>query len=70
MRSAMARAAAQRLVLGMLEMVWRPEHRQRRIALELVDEPVVAIHLFDDHREEAVQQFDDIRCGPAGHQLR
>ena len=66
----MARAGRQRLVLGMVEVVRRAEHRQRGIALELVDEPVMAVHLVDDHREEPVEQFDHLGRRPAGHQLR
>ena len=51
----MARAARERLVLGSVEVVRRAEHGQRRVALEFVDQSVVAVHLFDDDRKKPVE---------------
>ena len=69
-RSAMAACRRQRLVLGVVQRHRRPEDRQDRVTLELVDQPVVAVDLLDDHGEEPVEQFDDLDRGPAGDQLR
>ena len=56
----MARAAASASSSGLSRWIGRAEHGQRGVALELVDEPVVAVDLLDDHREEAVQQIDHL----------
>src|ERR1700716_315620 len=52
-------------VLGVLDAVRGAEYRQRRVALELVDEAVVAVDLVDDHREEPGQPVDHFGGGAA-----
>ena len=54
---------------GLSRWYRRAEHRKSGVALELVDEPVVAVDLLDDHREEAVQQIHHLGRGPGGDQL-
>ena len=60
-RRAIARAAASASSSALSRSIGRTEDRQRRVALELVDQPVVAVDLLDDDREEAVQQLDHLR---------
>ena len=55
----------QRLVLGTVQVIRGAEHGQRRITLELVDQPVVSVHLLDDDREESVEQLNDLGRRPA-----
>ena len=59
----------QRLVLGVVQRDGRTEHGEDGVTLELVDQPVVAVHLVDDHGEEPVEQFDHLDGRPARHQL-
>ncbi|AMD55436.1 hypothetical protein ATO49_20475 [Mycolicibacterium fortuitum subsp. fortuitum DSM 46621 = ATCC 6841 = JCM 6387] len=61
---------SQRLVLGVGQRDRRTEHRQDRVALELVDQAAVVVDLIDDDREEPVEQVDHLDRGTRGDQLR
>src|SRR3954469_22127730 len=50
----------QRAARGVVQLQRRPEHTQRRVALELVDPPVMAAHDVDDDAEEPVEQPEDL----------
>src|SRR6516225_2186338 len=50
-----AARSGQRLVFGTVEVIRSPEDRERRVTLELVDKPVVSVHLLDDDREKPVE---------------
>src|SRR5262249_8449840 len=59
-----------RIVGGPLEPNRRPKYRQRRVAPELVDQPMVAVHFIAKHPEEPVQQIHHLNRWFALHQLR
>ena len=60
----------QRLILGAVEVIRRPEDGQGRVTFELVDQPVVAVHFLDDDREKPVEERNHLGGSLAGHHLR
>src|SRR3954447_11812047 len=60
-------ARRERTAGGVGEVEGRAEDAQSGVALELVDPPAVAGDRLHDHREEAIEQLDDLlRCARLG----
>ena len=48
---------------GVVKRNWRSEHRKRRIALELINHALVAVHHLNDNLEELVERLHDLLGG-------
>ena len=61
---------AQGLTRGVFGRCWRTEHRQRGIALELVDPAAVSFDNIDDDRKELVEHSNEFIGGHPRGQAR